>query len=122
MDQILTPCLPGKGLVPWVAPMTHPAKTAHPGHMVLSKKRLTGLMGASRCRLGGQSASRKKSQRDNTGHEGGRGGGVWVLQPFKITIPFDLQPTFIVQESPFCFSLPLSIKQVHYLKNGATQL
>lgn len=32
-------------------------------------------MGASRCRLGGQSASRKKSQRDNTGHEGGRGGG-----------------------------------------------
>lgn len=38
----LTPCLPGKALVPWVAPMTHPARTAHPRRGVVSKQRLSG--------------------------------------------------------------------------------
>lgn len=38
-DQNLTPpCLPGKGLVLWVAPMTHPKRTAHPRHGVVSKQ------------------------------------------------------------------------------------
>lgn len=73
MDQNLTPCLPGKGLVPWVVPMTHLARTAHPRLGVVSKQRLTGqcpvvrVMTVRWMGLGGGWASRKRDLRDNAG-------------------------------------------------------
>lgn len=44
VDQSMVPCLPGKELVPWVVPVTHSARTAHPRLRGLGKHRLTELV------------------------------------------------------------------------------
>lgn len=121
MDQNLTACLPGKGLVPWVVPMTHLARTAHPRLRVVSKQRLTGQcpvvrvmtvrwMGLVHVFARGW-ASRKRDLRDNAGTRGDEAAG-WQ---FGFCSQARSEKA-IVQEFPFCFCQSLC----HQLLNWAT--
>lgn len=115
MDQILTPCLPGRGLVPWVTPVTHRARTAHQRPGVVSKQGLTGqcpvvrvmnerwMDGALSVRRGIRFQEKGFNRQYRT-----RWDEVSGLQcGFS---PLLFHHTFIAQESPCCFCQPLCIK------------